>query len=108
MTNEQSVFNDGSLDEINFINFDKDVHNNTLNLRFLGDEPTVKTNQFGSTQWSFEVQNMDTKHIGVHTITSKGYMRTLGKFTPLGDKVFCIQKTGEKMDTIYNVTLVSK
>lgn len=102
----QSVFGAGNFDETPFINFDKNVNNNTLKLRFLVNEPDQVVNGYGKPQYNFEVVNMDTEHIGVHSITSMRYMRALEDHIPLMDKALCVKRSGEGMETDYTVTLI--
>lgn len=103
-TNPTSVWNTGSFDESAFINFDINVNENSLDLRFLNGEPEQVVNSYGKPQYNFEVQNIATLHTGIHSITSKRYMLALEAHHPIQDKALHIQRSGIGMETDYTVT----
>lgn len=108
MSEQTTIWNDGSLDEQEneFIKFTPE-NNQTVNYKMLVNDPDVKPNKFGTQQYTFEVMNMDTKTVCQHSITSKRYMRALKDYTPLEGKTFCVHKKGEGMETDYQVVLIA-
>lgn len=100
---ETNIWNDGSIDEVEFLGFSKE-NNNTVQYKFLENNPEAKVNKFGSPSWAFEVLDLDSQTVVTHTITSKRYMRHLREHIPLEGKSFCVKRDGEGMDIDYQVT----
>ena len=102
MTNEKdTVWYNGSLDEIEYIGFNKD--NTSISVKFLDDEPKLSVNKFNTVTYEFEVMDMKSKTVRIFTITSKRLMRTLKGFLPIAGKTFKIDRVGTGMDTDYEV-----
>ena len=96
-----SVWNNGSLDEMEYVGFNKD--NTTLTLKFLDDEPKMSVNKFNTVTYEFEVMDMKSKTVRIFTITSKRLMRHLKEFLPIAGKTFKIDRVGAGMETDYEV-----
>ena len=102
MANEKNtVWYDGSLDEVEYIGFNKD--NTTLTLKFLNDEPKMSVNKFNTVTYEFEVMDTKSKTVRIFTVTSKRLMRTLKGFLPIAGKTFKIDRVGSGMETDYEV-----
>ena len=100
---ETSIWDDGSIDEVEFLSFSKE-NNNTVQYKFLENNPEAKVNKFGSPSWGFEVLNLDSQTVVTHTITSKRHMRHLRDHMPLEGNSFCVKRDGEGTDIDYRVT----
>jgi len=101
------VWTDGSLDEIQYIKF-LEEKNNTVQVKFVDNNPIARKNKFNQSSFDFEVQDVDNKEMKCLSVTSKRLMRILKSYLPLSGKSLCIQRTGAEMETDYNVTLVSE
>lgn len=105
---EMDVWTDGSLDDEEgneYLKFTAE-NNNTVKYKMLVDKPKSAPNKFGTMQHDFEVMNLDNKTVVTHSITSKRYMRDLRDYTPVSGKSFCVQRTGEELETKYHVVLI--
>lgn len=101
MTNNESVWNDGTLDEMEYIGFNKD--NTSIRVKFLEDEPKISVNRFNTVTYEFDVMDMKQKTVKVFTVTSKRLMRTLKSFLPIAGKTFEIDRVGSGMETDYEL-----
>ena len=102
MTNEKdTVWYNGSLDEMEYIGFSKD--NTTITVKFLDDEPKLTVNKFNTVSYEFGVMDMTQKTVKVFTVTSKRLMRHLKEYLPIAGKTFKIERVGSGMETDYEV-----
>ena len=104
MSNENSIWNNGALDEMEFLNFSKE-NEYTIKVKFLDNEPQATNNKFGTPSFTFDVLDMITNTAKQFTITSKRLMRTLKSHLPIEGKTFDITRIGSGMDTDYEVVI---
>ena len=99
--NKESVWNNGSLDEMEYIGFSKDE--TTISVKFLEDEPNLSVNKFNTVTYDFQVMDMSTKTVKVFGVTSKRLMRHLKAQLPISGKTFKIERVGDGMKTDYEL-----
>lgn len=103
MTGENTVWNDGSIDEQEYLTF-KEENSFSIEVKFIDNEPSTGKNQFNTVKYDFEVIDMTDEKLKYFTVTSKRLMRALRTFLPIEGRIFKIVREGTGMEIDYTVT----